>query len=108
MLPSAIPYPDGFPHEAVVKTDNPSAMLPPHVVAPHLELFEGPRAKELLISPNGLRLVWLMAEADKARYGVLRQAAFDDPVLEADLLRELLDRLLALRQDIIDRDRQAA
>jgi hypothetical protein len=49
-----------------------------------------------------------MAEADKARYGVLRQAAFDDPVLEADLLRELLDRLLALRQDIIDRDRQAA
>ena len=102
LLPHTIkPAPD-FPAEAVIRSDDPAAALPCHVVAPHLDLFDNRRAKELLIAPQGLRIVWLLAEADRARYGVFRQAEFGDVVLDAALLTDLLDRLIALRQSILD------
>ena len=47
----------------------------------HLSLFADGRAKELLVTPNGVRFVWLLAEADRARYGVFRQAEFGDAAL---------------------------
>jgi hypothetical protein len=59
-------------------------------------------AKELLITPKGLRMVVQMAEADRARYGVFRQADFGEVTLEAALLRDILDRLIALRAAILD------
>ena len=38
------------------------------LIADHLvELFSEGRAKELLITPNGVRIVWLLAEAEQAR-----------------------------------------
>ncbi len=61
-----------------------------------------PRAKELLITENGLRIVWLLAEAERARYGVFRQAEFGSPQIEDAILQELLDRLIAIRKDILD------
>lgn len=100
-LPATLaPAPD-MPLHAVVRSDDPDHVLPHHVVAPHLDLFEDPRAKELLITPKGLRIVWQAAEADRARYGVFRQAEFGEVILDAALVRDLLDRLIALRQSIL-------
>lgn len=107
-LPATVETPAGFPEHAVIKTDDPGHMLPPHVIAGHLDLFERQRAKELLITPNGLRIVWLLAEADRARYGVLRQAEFGEPELDPALLRDLLDRLIAIRQSILDWQKRTA
>ncbi len=108
LLPNSIERPPGFPEQAVIRTDDPLHLLPPHVVEPHLPPFSGPRAKELLIAPTGLRIVWLIAEADRARYGVFRQAEFGEPVLSPALVRDLLDRLIAIRQSVLDWDRQVS
>jgi hypothetical protein len=101
LLPVTIPTPRGFPEYGVLRTDDPQGVLSPQLVAPHLDVFDDSRAKELLITPNGVRLVWLVAEANRARYGVFRQADFGDADLDPGVLQNLLDRLLALRQAIL-------
>ncbi len=75
-LPHTLDPQEGFPEQAVIRTDDAEDVLPASLIAPHIEPFFGPRAKELLITQNGLRIVWLLAEAERARYGVLRQAEF--------------------------------
>ena len=100
-LPATLDSMPDLPLHAVVRTDDPDHVLPHHVVAPHLDIFQDPRAKELLITPKGVRLVWQLAEADRARYGVFRQAEFGEVELDPALTRDLLDRLIALRQSIL-------
>lgn len=99
-LPFTLPTPDDFPVGAVIRTDDPEQAPPHEKLAPHLAPFHGRRGKELLISPKGLRIVMLLAEADRARYGVFRQADFGDVQLSPDLLADCLERLQALREDI--------
>lgn len=101
-LPMTLERAPDLPLHAVVRTDDPEHVLPYHVVAPHLDIFDAPWAKELLITPTGLRFVWQVAEADRARYGVFRQAEFGEVELDPQLVRDLLDRLIALRQSILD------
>jgi hypothetical protein len=100
-LPHTLQHPDGFPEHAVVRTDDPDETLPASVIQPHLGPFFGAKAKELLITENGLRIVWLLAEAERARYGIFRQAEFGNPEIEGALLQELLDRLIAIRKDVL-------
>jgi hypothetical protein len=101
-LPVTLDALPDLPLYAVVRTDDAEHALPFHVVAPHLEIFSDPRAKELLITPKGLRFVWQVAEADRARYGILRQAEFGIVELDPQLTCDLLDRLIALRRSILD------
>jgi len=108
LLPFTVERPAGYPEHAVLRTDDSGHLLPAHVVAPHLDVFLDTHAKELLITPNGLRLVWLLAEASRARYGVFREADFGDTDLEAELLTGLLDRLVAIRQSVLDWSRSNA
>ena len=102
LLTDTIAMPPGFPEHGVIRTDDPQHLLPPHIVQPHLGILDISRTKELLISPKGLRLVMQLAEGDRARYGVFRQAAFGDTRIETSQLRDILDRLIALRDDIHD------
>jgi hypothetical protein len=101
LLKHSIALPAGFPEHAGLRTDDPTRVLDPSVVRPHLALFAGPKAKELLITQNGVRIVWLVAEADRARYGVLRQAEFGDAVMRAQDLEAILATLVAIRVDIL-------
>lgn len=100
-LPVTLERAPDLPLHAIVRTDDSAHVLPHHVVAPHLDIFEDPRAKELLITPKGLRFVWQVAEADRARYGVFRQAEFGEVELDPLLVQSLLDRLIALRHAIL-------
>lgn len=100
-LPHTVERHEGFPEHAIVRTDNISEVLPASLIKPHLVPFFGPRAKELLITQNGLRIVWLLAEADRARYGVFRQAEFGEVQIDSVLVQDLLDRLIAIRKDIL-------
>jgi len=45
--------------------------------------------------------VWQAAEADRVRYGIFRQAEFGEAALDPALVRDLLDRLIALRHSIL-------
>lgn len=101
-LPHTLDHQEGLPEQAVIRTDNAEGILPTSMLEPHLEPFFGPRAKELLITENGLRIVWLLAEAERARYGVLRQAEFGEVQIEGQLARDILDRLITIREDILD------
>ena len=95
-LPHRLAVPAGWPADAVIHTDDPANLLPHELISPHLDVFRQPQAKELLITPKGLRLVYQASQADKLHYQVLRQANFDLPALAPDLLRQLMDRLIAL------------
>jgi hypothetical protein len=101
LLRHGIGLPMGFPEHAALRTDDPTRVLDPSVIRPHLALFAIPQAKELLITQNGIRVVWLVAEADRARYGVLRQAEFGDAVMSAQDLEAILTTLVAIRVDIL-------
>jgi len=107
-LQHTLPKAPGFPAEAVLRTDRRGTRFPQGTIAEHLEPFSEGRAKELLITPNGVRIVWLLAEAERARYGVFRQAAFGDAQIDPALIERLLTSLSALRDAINKSERQAA
>jgi hypothetical protein len=100
LLPVTLLTPSDFPQEAVIRTDRPDAAPPLDVISQHIGLFAEGRAKELLITPNGVRIVWLLAEADRARYGVLRQAEFGEVGLDAERINALLEVCASLRAEI--------
>jgi len=101
-LPVTLERLPDFPEFGVVRTNDPQHVLPAHVIAPHLDLFQDKHAKELLITPKGVRLVWQIAEGDRTQYGIFRQAEFGDPRLAPELLAAILDRLISIRQAIMD------
>jgi hypothetical protein len=105
-LPHTLQHPEGFPEHAVIRTDDADEVLPASLLKPYLAPFFGPQAKELLITENGLRIVWLLAEAERARYGIFRQAEFGTPEIDQEVLRDILDRLLAIRKDILAWDKK--
>jgi len=107
-LEHTLPKAPGFPTEALLRTDVRGARLPQGLIAGHLELFSEGRAKELLITPKGVRIVWLLAEAERARYGVFRQAEFGGATLDPALIETLLTSTSTLRDTINRAERQAA
>ena len=107
-LAYTLPKAPGFPPEAVLKTDRKGVAFPQDLIASRLDIFAEGRAKELLITPKGVRIVWLLAEAERARYGVFRQAAFGDARIDPALIERLLEAASTLRQAINRRERQAA
>ena len=107
-LEHTLPKAPGFPAEAVLRTDGRGARFPQGLIAGHLELFAEGRAKELLITPKGVRIVWLLAEAERARYGVFRQAEFGGATLDPALIERLLTSASTLRDAINRAERQAA
>lgn len=107
-LDHPLPKNSALPAEAVVRTDRKGVRFPQEIIADHLGIFSEGRAKELLITPNGVRIVWLLAEAERARYGVFRQAEFGDATLEPALIERLLEAASTLRDTINRNERQAA
>lgn len=99
-LPFNLATPAGFPDHLVIRSDAPEPGLPLDLIAHHIKPLRIPRGKELLITPNGLRLVYLLAEADRARYGVFRQADFGEAIVDPRILQDCLDNLLDLQADI--------
>lgn len=99
-LPHTLQTPDGFPAHAILRTEDPAICPAPEVLLPYLELFEGRTGKEFLISPKGLRIVVLVAEVDRLRYGVFREADFGETVIDPAITKHCLDNLLALNENL--------
>ena len=99
-LPHTLATPSGFPDHAVLRSDNLHEPFPLRLLKPQLELFQGRFGKELLASPQGLRLVVLVAEADRARYGVFREANFGDTVIDAETVVTCMESLLQLDAEL--------
>lgn len=99
-LPVRIDVPPGWPAHAMVRTDRPDALPAPELLAPHMAFFDDVRAKELLVTPRGVRLVFLVAEAMRSQYLVLREVRFESLMLPRETVRELIERALALVKDL--------
>jgi hypothetical protein len=99
-LPHRLEPRAGWPADAMVRTDNRGRLPDLSVLDRHIDIFNEPRTKELLVTPKGVRIVCMVDQARRAEYLVLRQAEFDNPQVTADLLRDLMDRAIALHQDL--------
>lgn len=99
-LPEQVAIPDGFPEDCAIRTDELRHLLPEHLLHAHLSLFDDPRIKELLISPRGLRIVFLAEEADRTRYLLFRDAEMGQLPLSPERIEPLLDRLLMIKSEI--------
>ena len=100
-LPQSLPTPPGLPSEIAIRSDNAARIPPPDLVARHAGLFQDLRVKELVLSPKGLRIVILAEEADRGRFLIFREAEMGRTPLSPARLEPLLDRLAALRGDVI-------
>lgn len=89
-----------FPHDCTIRTDNPATLPDREVLARHLAMFDNPLAKELVISPKGVRIVWLAEEANRGRYLIFRDAEMGLVPFPATQLKPLLDYLVALHADL--------
>ena len=100
-LPQSLPTPPGMPKDLAIRTDDASHIPPAALIARHADLFDDPKVKELVISPKGLRIVILAEEADRGRYLIFREAEMGQAPLDPARLSPLLDKLAALRKDIL-------
>jgi len=75
-LPVRLALPPEWPFHVSLRADR-SALLPDSLVMAGARFFAEPEAKEIVVSPRGVRLVWLVGEGRRAEYLVLRRARFE-------------------------------
>ena len=63
-------------------------------------VFTDDRAKELLVTPQRVRVTYQAKQADRGEYLLMRSAMFDNDPIPPDLVRGLLDRAVELRQSL--------
>jgi hypothetical protein len=100
-LPQSLPTPPDLPNEIAIRSDDATRIPPPDLVARHADLFQDCQVKELVLSPKGLRIVILAKEADRGRYLIFREAEMGRAPLSPSRLEPLLDRLAAIRKDVL-------
>jgi hypothetical protein len=99
-LPVALPPPPGLPPGAALRADSPAALPLAGHLAPLRDLLAAPPAKEVVIAPSGLRIVWLAEEAERAGYLLFRNAELGRTPFPAETLRRLTDALARLADDL--------
>ncbi|MEM5389452.1 hypothetical protein VSR68_38730 [Paraburkholderia phymatum] len=100
-LPVRVVTPQEWPSQTTIKADRSAAELPLSVLDPHVRRFFGdPRAKEMLVTRHGVRMVYQAQGADRSEYLVLRRAVFREARLSAALVESLLDQAVQLCADI--------
>lgn len=75
-------------------------MPPLEIISPHMRIFEDPRAKEMLVTRSGVRIVYQVSQAQRAQYAVLRQAVFPENRMRADLAGSLLRVVFNLHRTV--------
>lgn len=99
-LPVDVAPPPGFPAGLSLRADRKDAQVPRQVLRRHLDFFASDRAAEMVISPQGLGLVWRAEGADLGRGQTTGDGKQAHVLLAPAALQPLLDRLLALRSDL--------
>ncbi|CAD6543863.1 hypothetical protein LMG27952_04100 [Paraburkholderia hiiakae] len=101
-LPWCVQLPGGWPDHTTLKSDRKAFELPLGALDPHVRaLFADPRAKELVVMPGGVRIVYQVQGADRSEYLVLRSATFRGAHVSVALLESLLERATAVCADLM-------
>ena len=85
--------PATFPQNCTVRTDTPDAAPDADILAEFLAVLDATRLKELIVAPTGLRVVWLVEEADRGKYLLFRDAEMGTKALNPATLQPLMDAL---------------
>ena len=101
-LSQSLPTPESLPKDVSVRSDDATRIPPADLIARHADLFGDPRIKELVLSPKGLRIVFLAEEADRGRFLIFREAEMGMTPLDPAHLTPILDRLRTIREDILN------
>lgn len=91
--------PPRWPQHAIVKYRRQAAnlaALESHVPA----LFADTSMKELLVTPAMVRLTWMIKQADRGEYLIMRNAIYNDSPLERQAVEHLLQQAVAIRGDL--------
>ncbi len=99
-LPVQMQADSAFPHDCAIRTDAPLALPPRELLLRHIHILKDDRAKELVIAPKGLRIVWLAEEADRGRYLIFRDSELGHTPFPAAEVKPLLEYLISLRHDL--------
>lgn len=100
-LETRLRVPLGLPATLQLRGDHPAAADLLLALQAQAAFLKRPDAKEILVTPKGVRLVVLLAEGERAAYLLLRQARFAVDELDPALVRVLLDHAFALHQDVV-------
>lgn len=95
-LPYSLPLPAHWPDGLHVKTEDPARAPALALLDRHIGLFSRPQVKEMLLTEKGVRLVWMLDQARRADYMVLRIADFAETALEPRQLAEIMDQCLVI------------
>ena len=107
-LPLQHDLPEGFPHDAALRSNDAAMLTHADRLRPLLTLW-GDALKEVILSPKGLRVTLLMEEADRKNYLILRQTDLGQAPADPAQLGLALAALAGLRADILqDKERQVA
>jgi len=98
-MKEGLALPASFPSDAILRSDD-AATAPVTAVQNRIEIFSDARMKELVVTPLGVRLVYQLAQAERAEYLVLRQANFSAQQVDTALARQLLDSVLAIAASV--------
>jgi hypothetical protein len=101
-LPRQVNQPRGYPADCAMRSDGDVAPALLDLVARQLAVLDQDKLKELVITPKGLRLVWLIEEADRGRYLIFRDAEMGRAPLGPPLLTPLLQVLTDLECRLTD------
>lgn len=99
-LPHQIDIPEGFPADCAIRTDDPMGLPDLHVLRRHIDLIDSEKAKELIVSPKGLRAVWLAEEAQRSSYLFFRDSEMGLAPYDSRHIRQICDDLIALHEDL--------
>ena len=99
-LPASLPIPPDWPQHALLRTSDSDTTFDPARLNPHMSLFEQPQAKELVISPSGVRVVYQLAQGERAYYAVFRSLRFASLPVKSETVSALLERMLAIVSDL--------
>ena len=100
-LPRQTDTPAGFPEGCTIRTDAVGPMPAAMTVGRYLSGLDKDRLKELVVAPKGLRLVWLLEEADRQKYLLYRDAEMGSQPVRADVVLPLMDGLCTLWGDVM-------
>ncbi|MEN9408537.1 MAG: hypothetical protein RL216_511 [Pseudomonadota bacterium] len=100
-LPVQVPVPPGFPADCAVRADAPGAVPFEAAIRDVLAGVDVDRLKEVLVTPKGVRLVFLAEEAHRGRYLIYRDAEMGRAPLSPARMAPFLAAAKGLRDAVL-------
>lgn len=93
--------PPNWPQHAIIKFNEQALDL--DLLTPYIPtLFSDSKMKELLVTPNMLRLTYLVKQAERGEYLIMRNAVYENSPISKEVVEALLQQAVSIRQTIED------